>query len=93
MDHTSRQQDLGLAYPMSTTGRIAHQRSFLLGEDATKQKDYSGGVDNLDTCVEISRRGRAELLSAVDQENDEQKMRSSYRSVDGKLFLLFFRNS
>ncbi|KAL3982297.1 putative GTPase activating protein for Arf family protein [Acanthocheilonema viteae] len=43
--------------------------------------DCSSGVESLDPCVEISRRERTELLNAVDERNDDERIRGSYRSA------------
>lgn len=86
--HASRRHGSGLPSSVSTTGRtLAQQRSFSLRQGTTQQTDYSGGIEGLDSCAEISRRERTELLNVVDERTDDERMRGSYRSAGGNVFL------
>ncbi|CAG9539715.1 unnamed protein product [Cercopithifilaria johnstoni] len=80
--HASRRHGSGLASSVNAIGRtIAQQRSFSLRQGTMQQADYSSGVESLDPCVEISRRERTELLNAVDERTDDERIRGSYRSA------------
>ncbi|VDO54338.1 unnamed protein product [Brugia timori] len=85
----------GLTSLMNTTGRtIAQHRSFSLRQGTVQQTEYSSGVEGLDPHFGISCCEKTDLLNAVDERTEEERMRSSYRSIGGKLFLycsfLFF---
>ncbi|KAM3726083.1 ARF GTPase-activating protein [Dirofilaria immitis] len=80
--HAGCRHGSGLASSVSTTGRImAQQRSFLQRQSTTQQTDYSSRIEGLDSCAEISRRERTELLNAVDERIDDERIHDAYRSA------------
>uniref|UniRef100_A0AAF5PHQ3 GTP-ase activating protein for Arf containing protein n=1 Tax=Wuchereria bancrofti TaxID=6293 RepID=A0AAF5PHQ3_WUCBA len=81
-DRASRRHGSGLASSVNNTGRtIAQHRSFSLRQGTVQQTDYSIGVEGLDPHFGISCCEKTDLLNAVEERTEEERMRSSYRSI------------